>query len=336
MKFIGGKPLWKKVASPPVADFVPGKKSRKRREAVLNTTQFDEFMNKPTWTYLSEPNNRRLNINTLRNTESKHVKGLFGRNKNLCAEDDFCDGTLGYSRELMPQLKPPIEFLSVLSKFYKINSNIVLRKRSKLIPAQGEICKPKVNKKVEAISYNLSTHPEATAAAKLRKLEAEPFSYDVDPETIIVSSDGPAVGQHYIVDGHHKWAATKVVDLQNGTDTELAVAVIQAPLDLILDIAKTLQYGSTGMNHPNPYKGCYTPEELAGFDPVWTEDTYSSSKSNSDLKQEQLELQQNIVGKWLKKAKTRKARYLSKSTAANVARVAQKEQIMTTRRAAKL
>lgn len=336
MKFIGGKPLWKKVNSPPPETFVPGKKSRKRRNAAVNTRQFNKPMDKQTWSFLSDPERRRLNIDRMRDEESEYVEGIFGRNKNLCANNSFCEDTLGYSRELMPQLKPAIEFLSVLSKFYKINSNIVLRKRSALVPSQGEICKPKVNRKVEALEHDLSTHPESTNINKATGLEANPFSYNVDPETIIISSDGPEQGKHYIVDGHHKWAATKIIDLENDTDTDLTVALIQAPLDLILDISKTLQYPSTGMNHPNPYKGCYMPEELEKFNPVWTEDTYGSSKSNVAEKEEQKELQQNIVAKWIKKSKTRKARYLTNPTAANSATLKQKEQIMATRRFAKL
>lgn len=38
MKLIGGKPLWKKVNSPPPERFVPGKKSRKARYSTNSTT----------------------------------------------------------------------------------------------------------------------------------------------------------------------------------------------------------------------------------------------------------------------------------------------------------
>lgn len=328
MRPIGGGPKWKTLSSPPPETFVPGKKSRKRKDATLNTTQFNEPMDKPTWQYLVNQTRRRLNSNAWRAAESPYVAGLHGRNKNLCAQGDFCSGTLGYSRELMPQLKPSINFITTLSKYYKINSNVILRKRSNLVPVQGEICKPKVNRKVEALLHDQSKAP---AASQLNYLESDPFAYDVDPESVVVSSDGPAPGKHYIIDGHHKWAATKLIDTQQGTDTDIVVIVIQAPYDLILDIAKTLQYPSIGMNHPNPYKGCYTPEEMAHFNAVWAHESYSDTEKGIASKEEQKSLQKKIVKKWLKTARTLKARYQPIAEANAVANAAA-ERIMAQRR----
>jgi hypothetical protein len=327
MHQIGGEPKWKSLSSPPPETFVPGKKGSKRKDAVLNTTQFNEPMDKPTWQFLSNQTRRGLNSNAWRAAESPYVAGLHGRNKNLCAQGDFCSGSLGYSRELMPQLKPSINFITTLSKYYKINSNVILRKRSSLVPVQGEICKPKVNRKVEALLHDKS---KAAPANILNYLESDPFAYDVDPESVVVSSDGPTLGQHYIIDGHHKWAATKLIDAQQGTDTDIVVIVIQAPYDIILDIAKTLQYPAIGMNHPNPYKGCYTPEEMAHFNAFWAPESYSETEKGNAQKAEQKSLQKKLVKKWLKNARTRKARYqpITESNAA----LKETERIMAQRR----
>ena len=115
----------------------------------------------------------------------------------------FCSGTLGIPRRYMPQLNIPV-FKNAVTKKYRVSVKKTNIRPIDLKPSQGEIRESKVKGLVNLMNNKI-----------------------YKPGEIVVSEDG------YVVDGHHRWAAS----LTHSPKKPIPALVIQSNIHDALGMA---------------------------------------------------------------------------------------------------
>jgi len=133
--------------------------------------------------------------------------------EDMCKEGTLCKGTLGIPRILMPSLDNPTDFLERIKRQFSITHVRETAKMSNLLPAQGEIRR----NRVENAAAEMNEKGKVTVT--------NPNGSKATASPIIISQD------NYIVDGHHRWAATHEKGLQ---ENYIPVIRIMAPIRDIL------------------------------------------------------------------------------------------------------
>jgi hypothetical protein len=124
---------------------------------------------------------------------------------NLCTKKKFCEGSKDIPRRLMPQIYNPKQFSKKIHNKFKVHSKTMKMPTKHLKPSQNEINGTIVEKVVK----HMKKHP-------------------TKPQNpIVVSKDG------YVVDGHHRWAAQKVLNPHK----KIKVLKMNAPIHDALGIA---------------------------------------------------------------------------------------------------
>ena len=136
-------------------------------------------------------------------------------NKDFCRKKSRCKGNKGILRVNMPQIKNIYKFIEYIQQYYT-NKNIFtyttynLNKNYILIPTQKEINEDKALKIME-------------------KMLKQKFS---KKNPIVISKD------NYILDGHHRWAALKLLKKKN--------IIFDLPvIKFYIKIKKLLKYANT-------------------------------------------------------------------------------------------
>ena len=124
---------------------------------------------------------------------------------NMCRTKSFCEGSKDIPRRLMPQIYNPKRFSKKIHNKFKVKSKTMKMPTKILKPSQNEINGRIVEKVVESMKKN-------------PKKQHNP---------IVVSKDG------YVVDGHHRWAAQKVMNPHK----KIKVLKMNAPINDALGIA---------------------------------------------------------------------------------------------------
>jgi hypothetical protein len=120
----------------------------------------------------------------------------------------FCEGSIGIERKYMPQINIP-KFTKTLKHKYKVPVQNKQIRPSELKPAQGEIRTSKVMEIVKSMKKGKKKNPNGK---------------------IVVSEDG------YVVDGHHRWAASLI----KAPDTPIPAIVIKAGITDSLGMAAAM------------------------------------------------------------------------------------------------
>ena len=124
---------------------------------------------------------------------------------NLCKNTSFCKGSKDIPRRLMPQIYNPKRFSKKIHNKFKVDSKTMKMPTKHLKPSQNEINGKIVKKVVKSMKEN--PHRKQNP--------------------IVVSKDG------YVVDGHHRWAAQKVINPHK----KIKVLKMNAPINDALGIA---------------------------------------------------------------------------------------------------
>ena len=144
--------------------------------------------------------------NWLKKLTRKHKENK--QSEDLCiGRGSICKGDLGIPRKYMPQLLSTtdvVRFRKFVKKAYKIRSHKATMRARDLHPSQGEISRKRIKTMIE-----------------------EEGVLDKITVPLVVSGD------HFVVDGHHRWAAYRV----KKPDAKMPVVVIEAPIKDILGIA---------------------------------------------------------------------------------------------------
>jgi hypothetical protein len=153
----------------------------------------------------------------------------------------FCAGNLGIERDLMPQAKGDAVPGSRAEQVLKEQNAARVaagKPETKEVDGTEDFLK-RINEKGIAVSEPTRV-PASKLKATQRNMKGETVggmmkneSYDPSKEPIFVSRDG------YVVDGHHRWAATLGRDMRDGVlgDDTMNVIIIDAPISEILQIA---------------------------------------------------------------------------------------------------
>jgi hypothetical protein len=124
---------------------------------------------------------------------------------NMCRKSSFCRGSQKIPRRLMPQIYDTKKFSQKIFKRFHIRSKTLKMPTGSLKPSQNEINR-KIVKKV------------------VKTLKASPTK---GQKPIVVSKD------NFVVDGHHRWAAQKVLNPKK----KIKVLKMNAPINDALGIA---------------------------------------------------------------------------------------------------
>ena len=121
---------------------------------------------------------------------------------NMCRKSSFCKGSQKIPRRLMPQIYDTKKFSQKIFKRFHIRSKTLKMPTGALKPSQNEINKKIVKKVIKSLSKK-------------------------DQKPIVVSKD------NFVVDGHHRWAAQKVLNPKK----KIKVLKMNAPINDALGIA---------------------------------------------------------------------------------------------------
>ena len=138
----------------------------------------------------------------------KSYRGKTKTNKsknNMCKTTTLCKGAKDIPRRLMPQIYNPKKFSKKIHNKFKVASKTMKMSTKHLKPSQNEIN----TQIVEKVVKHLKKHA------------------DKPQKPIVVSKDG------YVVDGHHRWAAQKVINPHK----KIKVLKMNAPINDALGIA---------------------------------------------------------------------------------------------------
>jgi hypothetical protein len=124
---------------------------------------------------------------------------------NMCKSSNFCKGAKDIPRRLMPQIYNPKKFSKKIHNKFKVDSKTMKMSTKHLKPSQNEINERIVEKVVNHIKKNPTK----------------------SQNPIVVSKD------NYVVDGHHRWAAQKVINPHK----KIKVLKMNAPIHDALGIA---------------------------------------------------------------------------------------------------
>ena len=121
---------------------------------------------------------------------------------NMCRKSSFCKGSQKIPRRLMPQIYDTKKFSQKIFKRFHIRSKTLKMPTGALKPSQNEINKKIVKKVIKSLSKK-------------------------GQKPIVVSKD------NFVVDGHHRWAAQKVLNPKK----KIKVLKMNAPINDALGIA---------------------------------------------------------------------------------------------------
>ena len=124
---------------------------------------------------------------------------------NMCVKSSFCKGAQKIPRRLMPQIYNTKKFSKSIFKRFRIRSKTLKMPTGHLKPSQNEINRQIVKKVVKSM--------------KARPNKAQ--------KPIVVSKD------NYVVDGHHRWAAQKVLNPKK----KIPVVKMNLPINDALGVA---------------------------------------------------------------------------------------------------
>ena len=152
------------------------------------------------WTESTPYKKWKLDLKSYRNKTKKSKNP-----NNMCKTTALCKGAKDIPRSLMPQIYNPKKFSKKIHKKFKVKSKTMKMPTKHLKASQNEINEKIVEKVVKHLKSN---------AQKPQK-------------PIVVSKDG------YVVDGHHRWAAQKVINPHK----KIKVLKMNAPINDALGIA---------------------------------------------------------------------------------------------------
>jgi len=122
----------------------------------------------------------------------------------MCLKGSFCKGAKNIPRRLMPQIYDVKGFSKKIKRNFNIKTKALTMKAKALKPSQNEINEERVDDVIEKIGPK-------------RKMK----------HPVVVSKD------HFVVDGHHRWAAMKKAAPEKG----IPVVMINAPIYDALGVA---------------------------------------------------------------------------------------------------
>ena len=177
--------------------------TRKNKITTVETKRGDKF-------HVEDPKKKwtktRRYKNWVQKLTRRHKKNK--QSEDLCiGRGSICKGDLGIPRKYMPQLLATTDvmrFRKFVKKAYRIGSRRTTMRAKNLRPSQSEISRKRIKNMIEKEGV-------------LDKITVP----------LVVSQD------HYVVDGHHRWAAFRM----KAPKRPMEVIVIDAPIKDVLGMA---------------------------------------------------------------------------------------------------
>ena len=144
------------------------------------------------------------NVNKYKKNKEKRQTLKKRSDKDMCSKGDFCNGAKDIPRKLMPQIYDAVAFAKKIKRKYNVDSELTKASMGDYKPSHNEINKDRVESVIADI--------------KNKKLGNNP---------LVVSED------HYIIDGHHRWAAYK----KYNPHKPIPVLIIKKPVREALGLA---------------------------------------------------------------------------------------------------